>query len=46
MFKSCLENQRGEKSHILIHILLYYYIINMFLYRLETRKEIEIKYLL
>ena len=45
-FKSFLENQRGEDSQFLIHILLYDYIINMPLYRLQTRKEIEKKYLL
>ena len=42
MFKSSLENQRREDSQFLIHILLYYYIINMSLYKLQTRKEIEI----
>ena len=30
----------------LIHILLYNYIINMLLYRLQTIKEIETKYLI
>ena len=44
--KSYLENQRGEDSQFLIHILLYNYIINMPLYRLQIRKEIETKYLL
>ena len=45
-FKSSLENQRGKDSQFLVYIILYNYIINMPLYRLQTRKEIETKYLL
>ena len=38
-FKSSLDNQSIEDSQFLIHILLYNYIINMSLYRLQIRKE-------
>ena len=38
--------KRRRLSQILIHNSLFFYIVNMPFYRLQIRKEIEIKYIL